>query len=85
VCLFLTVTYIFIYIYAYLNDHLHSFVSLSAKHMSTSERSLLWSQPQYMRKLLSIVKSKVQTSCVDGTMEYTLGFFWRLTGEILYP
>jgi len=55
--------------------------SMSAAKISTSETSLLGSQPQYMRKLLSIVKSKVQTSCVDVTIKFTLSALWNLTGE----
>jgi Zyg-11 family protein len=59
-------------------------ISLSVTKISTSEKSVLGSQPQYMRKLLSIVKSKVQTSCVDVTTEYTLGALMNLTGEFLH-
>ena len=58
--------------------------SLSAAKISTSETSLLGSQPQYMRKLLSIVKSKVQTSCVDVTIKFTLSALWNLTGEFFH-
>lgn len=55
--------------------------SILAAKISTSETSLLGSQPQYMRKLLSIVKSKVQTSCVDVTIKFTLSALWNLTDE----
>ncbi|PSN40433.1 Protein zyg-11 B [Blattella germanica] len=49
----------------------HFFYIHTAK-ISTSETSLLGAHPQYMRKLLSIVRSKVQTSCVDITIKFTL-------------
>ncbi|KAJ9592355.1 hypothetical protein L9F63_015961, partial [Diploptera punctata] len=48
---------------------------------STSETSLLGAQPQYMRKLLSIVRSKVQSSSVDITIKFTLSALWNLTDE----
>jgi Zyg-11 family protein len=60
-------------------------ISLSAQKMSSSETSLLGSQPQYIRKLLSIVKSKVQISCVDDTITFMLGVLWNFTGEFLHP
>lgn len=58
-------------------------LSLSAAKISTSETSLLGSQPQYMRKLLSIVRSKMQACSVDITIKFTLSALWNLTGEFL--
>jgi hypothetical protein len=58
-------------------------LSLSAAKVSTSETSLLGSQPQYMRKLLSIVRSNVQTNCIDNTIKFTLSALWNLTGEFI--
>jgi hypothetical protein len=59
-------------------------ISLSGWKMSTSERSLVGSQPQYMRKLLSVVKCKVQTSCDDVTMRHTVDVLRCLTCEFLH-
>jgi Zyg-11 family protein len=59
-------------------------ISFSAPQFSTSEKSLLVSQPQYIRKLLSIVKSKVQTFCVDDTNKFTIDALWGLTCEFLH-
>jgi hypothetical protein len=55
-------------------------ISLSVQKLSTSEKSVLVSQPQYMRRLLSIVKSKMQTSSIKST----LGVLSFLTGEFLH-
>ncbi|XP_066996742.1 protein zyg-11 homolog B isoform X2 [Anabrus simplex] len=55
--------------------------SILAAKISTSETSLLGAQPQYMRKLLAIVKSKVQTKSVDITIKFTLSALWNLTDE----
>ncbi|XP_069693619.1 protein zyg-11 homolog B-like isoform X2 [Periplaneta americana] len=55
--------------------------SILAAKISTSETSLLGAQPQYMRKLLSIVRAKVQSSSVDITIKFTLSALWNLTDE----
>ncbi|XP_021927398.1 protein zyg-11 homolog B-like isoform X2 [Zootermopsis nevadensis] len=55
--------------------------SILAAKISTSETSLLGSQQQYMRKLLSIVRSKMQTGSVDITIKFTLSALWNLTDE----
>ncbi|PNF20924.1 zyg-11-like protein B [Cryptotermes secundus] len=55
--------------------------SILAAKISTSETSLLGSQPQYMRKLLSIVRCKVQTNSIDITIKFTLSALWNLTDE----
>jgi Zyg-11 family protein len=56
---------------------------LAAAKISTSETSLLGAQPQYMRKLLSLVRSKMQTKSVDITIKFTLSALWNLTGEFM--
>ncbi|GLH07966.1 Protein zer-1 homolog [Gryllus bimaculatus] len=55
--------------------------SILAAKISTSETSMLGSQPQYMKKLLAIVKSKVLTKSVDITIKFTLSALWNLTDE----
>lgn len=42
---------------------------------------MLGAQPQYMSKLLSMVRSKVQSKSVDITMKFTLSALWNLTDE----
>lgn len=42
---------------------------------------MLGAQPQYMSKLLTMVRSKVETKCVDITMKFTLSALWNLTDE----
>ncbi|CAG2054174.1 unnamed protein product, partial [Timema podura] len=55
--------------------------SILAAKISTNETSLLGAQPQYMKKLLSIVRSKVETKSVDITIKFTLSALWNLTDE----
>nr|CAD7266549.1 unnamed protein product [Timema shepardi] len=55
--------------------------SILAAKISTNETSLLGAQPQYMKKLLSIVRSKVETRSVDITIKFTLSALWNLTDE----
>ncbi|XP_014203818.1 protein zyg-11 homolog B [Copidosoma floridanum] len=55
--------------------------SILAAKISTIETSMLGSQPQYMAKLLSMVRSKVQSKSVDITMKFTLSALWNLTDE----
>jgi len=54
--------------------------SILASKISTSETTVLGSTPKYMRKLLSIVKTKTETNVVDITMRFTLSALWNLTG-----
>lgn len=55
--------------------------SILAAKISTIETSMLGAQPQYMSKLLSMVRSKVQAKSVDITMKFTLSALWNLTDE----
>ncbi|KAI4486618.1 hypothetical protein M0804_005988 [Polistes exclamans] len=55
--------------------------SILAAKISTAETSMLGAQPQYMSKLLTMVKSKVQSKSVDITMKFTLSALWNLTDE----
>ncbi|XP_014612203.1 PREDICTED: protein zyg-11 homolog B-like [Polistes canadensis] len=55
--------------------------SILAAKISTAETSMLGAQPQYMSKLLTMVKSKVQSNSVDITMKFTLSALWNLTDE----
>ena len=55
--------------------------SILASKISTVETSMLGAQPQYMSKLLTMVRSKVETKCVDITMKFTLSALWNLTDE----
>lgn len=55
--------------------------SILAAKISTAETSMLGAQPQYMSKLLTMVRSKVQSKSVDITMKFTLSALWNLTDE----
>ncbi|XP_046464898.1 protein zyg-11 homolog B isoform X1 [Neodiprion pinetum] len=55
--------------------------SILAAKISTDETSMLGAQPQYMSKLLAMIRSKVQTKSVDITMKFTLSALWNLTDE----
>ncbi|RZF46386.1 hypothetical protein LSTR_LSTR007919 [Laodelphax striatellus] len=55
--------------------------SILAAKISTSETSQLGAQPQYMRKLLELVRGKMVTNTVDITMKFTLSALWNLTDE----
>lgn len=55
--------------------------SILAAKISTAETSKLGSNPQYMRKLLQMVESKVNHFVVDITMKFTLSALWNLTDE----
>lgn len=55
--------------------------SILAAKISTVETSMLGAQPQYMLKLLSMVRSKVESKSVDITMKFTLSALWNLTDE----
>ncbi|XP_043479584.1 protein zyg-11 homolog B-like [Leptopilina heterotoma] len=55
--------------------------SILAAKISTVETSMLGAQPQYMSKLLTMVRAKVETTCVDITMKFTLSALWNLTDE----
>ncbi|KAF7993187.1 hypothetical protein HCN44_006247 [Aphidius gifuensis] len=55
--------------------------SILAAKISTVETSMLGAKPQYMAKLLSMVRSKAQSKSVDITMRFTLSALWNLTDE----
>lgn len=55
--------------------------SILAAKISTVETSMLGAKPQYMAKLLSLVRSKLQAKLVDVTMKFTLSALWNLTDE----
>lgn len=55
--------------------------SILAAKISTSETSKLGAQPAYMKKLLSIVRNKMDEGVVDITMKFTLSALWNLTDE----
>lgn len=55
--------------------------SILAAKISTVETSMLGAQPQYMSKLLAMVRTKVESKSVDITMKFTLSALWNLTDE----
>ncbi|XP_015429427.1 PREDICTED: protein zyg-11 homolog [Dufourea novaeangliae] len=55
--------------------------SILAAKITPVETSMLGAQPQYMSKLLAIVKSRVESKSVDITMKFTLSALWNLTDE----
>ena len=55
--------------------------SILAAKISTEETSTLGSQSAYMKKLLSIVRGRMQDSLMDITMKFTLSALWNLTDE----
>ena len=59
---------------------IHHFSILAAK-ISTEQTSTLGSQASYMKKLLSIVRGRMQDNVMDITMKFTLSALWNLTDE----
>lgn len=55
--------------------------SILAARISTLETSQLGARPGYMRKLLTIVQSRVDTITSDMTLKFTLSALWNLTDE----
>merc|ERR1712098_267919 len=55
--------------------------SILAAKISPEETSTLGSQSAYMKKLLSIVRGRMQDSLMDITMKFTLSALWNLTDE----
>jgi len=55
--------------------------SILAAKISTEETSELGSQSNYMKKLLSIVRGRMQEALMDITMKFTLSALWNLTDE----
>ena len=48
--------------------------------ISTDQTSSLGAKPRYMRKMLQLVKSKVESNAIDITLKFTLSALWNLTG-----
>ncbi|XP_076170016.1 protein zyg-11 homolog B isoform X2 [Ptiloglossa arizonensis] len=55
--------------------------SILAAKITPIETSMLGAQPQYMSKLLAIVRSRVASKSVDMTMKFALSALWNLTDE----
>lgn len=55
--------------------------SILAAKICTNETHLLGTQPMFMRKLLEIVRSKVDAQSLDITIKFTLSALWNLTGK----
>ncbi|KAI4455022.1 protein zyg-11 b [Holotrichia oblita] len=55
--------------------------SILAAKVSTAETSELGARPTYMRKLLAMVKGRVDMSLSDITLKFTLSALWNLTDE----
>ena len=58
-----------------------SALSILAAKISTEQTSTLGSQASYMKKLLSIVRGRMQDNVMDITMKFTLSALWNLTDE----
>ncbi|XP_060534393.1 protein zyg-11 homolog B-like [Cylas formicarius] len=55
--------------------------SILASKVSTEETSELGARPVYMRKLLAMVQSRVESRLSDITLKFTLSALWNLTDE----
>ncbi|XP_042214187.1 protein zyg-11 homolog B-like [Homarus americanus] len=55
--------------------------SILAAKISTSQTALLGAKCVYMRKLLSLVKRRMEEGAVDITLKFTLSALWNLTDE----
>ncbi|KAK7100174.1 hypothetical protein V1264_023165 [Littorina saxatilis] len=55
--------------------------SILAAKISTDQTSTLGSKPRYMRKLLQLVKGRMETRIIDITLKFTLSALWNLTDE----
>lgn len=55
--------------------------SILAAKVSTKQTSELGATPRYMRKLLAMVQSRVDTVVADITLRFTLSALWNLTDE----
>ena len=49
--------------------------------ISTDQTSNLGSKPRYMKKLLQLVKGRMETRTIDITLKFTLSALWNLTGR----
>jgi Zyg-11 family protein len=59
----------------------YMYVFALAARISTQETSQLGSQANYMKKLLELVKKRIDTKQVDITLKFTLSALWNLTDE----
>ncbi|KAG5881719.1 hypothetical protein JTB14_037935 [Gonioctena quinquepunctata] len=55
--------------------------SILAAKVSTEETSELGARPEYMRKLLTMVQTRVDSKSEDITLKFTLSALWNLTDE----
>lgn len=55
--------------------------SILAAKISTEQTSDLGSKPRYMRKLLQLVKGRMESRIIDITLKFTLSALWNLTDE----
>ncbi|KAJ8929467.1 hypothetical protein NQ314_017847 [Rhamnusium bicolor] len=55
--------------------------SILAAKVSTEETSKLGAKPVYMKKLLAMVQSRVESKMSDITLKFTLSALWNLTDE----
>lgn len=55
--------------------------SILAAKVSTAETSELGARPSYMRKLLAMVKGRIDMQLSDITLKFTLSALWNLTDE----
>lgn len=58
-----------------------NFSFFAAAKISTQETSELGSHSDYMKKLLSIVRGRMEETVIDITMKFTLSALWNLTDE----
>ena len=49
--------------------------------ISTQKTSQLGAKPRYMRKMLQLVRQKIENNAVDITLKFTLSALWNLTGR----
>ncbi|XP_053655723.1 protein zyg-11 homolog B [Cherax quadricarinatus] len=55
--------------------------SILAAKISTTQTALLGAKSVYMRKLLSLVQTRMEERAVDITLKFTLSALWNLTDE----
>ncbi|CAL4133086.1 unnamed protein product, partial [Meganyctiphanes norvegica] len=55
--------------------------SILAAKISTEQTAMLGAKNMYMRKLLSLVKRRIEEKAVDITLKFTLSALWNLTDE----
>ncbi|KAG0712443.1 Protein zyg-11 B [Chionoecetes opilio] len=55
--------------------------SIIAAKISTAQTTLLGARNEYMQKLLTLVKRRMEEKMVDMTLKFTLSALWNLTDE----